>query len=345
VSAALAFDLPPRLEAAEPPEERGLARDDVRLMVARPDGELELTRFRALADHLRAGDIVVVNESATIPAALPARRADGRALQLHLSTPAPDAPGDHWVVELRDAGRRVRDGRCGERLALPGGAGAELAAPYLAPGRLWVATLRLPRPVLDYLGDHGAPIRYAHQPLPYPLAQHQTLFARVPGSAEMPSAGRPFTPRVLVGLAERGVALAPIVLHTGVSSPERRERPYPERFRVPPETAAEINAARAAGGRVIAVGTTVTRALETAARPDGTVAAAQGWTSLTVTPERGVHAIDGLITGWHEPAASHLLLLEAVAGHDLVERSYAAALDAGLLWHEFGDSHLLLRAA
>jgi S-adenosylmethionine:tRNA ribosyltransferase-isomerase len=346
VSAALAFELPRRLEAAEPPEQRGLARDDVRLMVARPGRPLAHARFHDLAAFLRPGDLVVVNESATIPAALAATRADGRAAELHLSTPAPDAAGDsRWVVELRAGGRRVRDGRCGERLALPGGGSARLVAPYLSAGRLWVAELELPVPLLDYLGAHGAPIRYAHQPRPRPLADHQTLFARVPGSAEMPSAGRPFTPRVLVALAARGVGVAPIVLHTGVSSQERGERPYPERFRVPPETAARVNAARAAGGRVIAVGTTVTRALETAAAPDGTVAPAAGWTNLTITPERGVHAVDGLVTGWHEPDASHLLLLEAVGGRALVERSYAAALRAGYRWHEFGDSHLLLRAA
>jgi S-adenosylmethionine:tRNA ribosyltransferase-isomerase len=106
-----------------------------------------------------------------------------------------------------------------------------------------------------------------------------------------------------------------------------------------------VNAARAAGGRVIAVGTTVTRALETVAAADGTVAPGAGWTSLTITPERGVRAVDGLITGWHEPDASHLLLLEAVAGRELVQRSYATAVASGYRWHEFGDSHLLLRGA
>jgi S-adenosylmethionine:tRNA ribosyltransferase-isomerase len=170
------------------------------------------------------------------------------------------------------------------------------------------------------------------------------VFSRVPGSAELPSAGRPFSPRVLARLGP-GVGVAPLVLHTGVSSQERGERPYPERFEVPTSTAARVNAARAAGGRVIAVGTTVTRALETAAAPDGTVSAASGWTSLMIAPERGVRAVDGLITGWHEPDASHLLLLEAVAGRELVERSYEAAVAAGYRWHEFGDSHLLLPLA
>ncbi len=343
MSAALAFALPPVLEAAEPPEARGLARDEVRLMVATAGEPPVHARFLDLPQFLRRGDLLVVNESATLPAALEAVRADGTALTLHLSTPDPARP-ERWIVELRRDGRRVRDARCGESLALAGGGRAELLAPYLSPGRLWIAALELPAPLLDFLDAHGAPIRYAHQPRPWPLADHQTIFSRVPGSAELPSAGRPFTPRVLARLGH-GIGVAPLVLHTGVSSLERGERPYPERFRVPATTAARVNAARAAGGRVIAVGTTVTRALETAAAADGTVRAASGWTSLTITPERGVRAVDGLITGWHEPDASHLLLLEAVAGRAAVERSYAAAVDAGYRWHEFGDSHLLLRRA
>jgi len=342
MSTALAFALPPALEAAEPPEARGLARDQVRLMVARDGAPLVHARFRELPRFLRPGDLLVVNESATLPAALKATRDGGAVVELNLSTPEPPR-GDEasrWIVELRRDGARFRGGRRGDRLALEGGGSAELVAPYLSAGRLWIARLDLPAPLLPYLEAHGAPIRYSHQPRDWPLGYHQTLFARVPGSAEMPSAGRPFTPRVIAGLD-----VAPLLLHTGVSSQERGERPYPERFAVPESTAARVNATRAAGGRVIAVGTTVTRALETVAAPDGTVTAGAGWTSLTITSERGVRAVDGLITGWHEPDASHLLLLEAVAGRALVERSYAAAVASGYRWHEFGDSHLLLRNA
>jgi S-adenosylmethionine:tRNA ribosyltransferase-isomerase len=358
VSAALAFSLPPALEAAEPPELRGLGRDGVRLMVARAGEPLAHGRFSELPEHLCAGDLLVVNESATLPGALDARREDGTEVELHLSTPEPGGADERprgdatraveaaerprWVVELRRAGARFRGARAGDRLSLPAGAVAQLVAPYLSAGRLWIAALDLPAPLLDYLAAHGRPIRYAHQPRPRPLADHQTIFASVPGSAEMPSAGRPFTPRLLHALAARGIGVAPILLHTGVSSQERGERPYPERFAVSAATAARVNATRLGGGRVIAVGTTATRALETAAAPDGTIAAASGWTSLTITPERGVRAVDGLITGWHEPDASHVLLLEAVAGRALVERSYAAAVALRYRWHEFGDSHLLL---
>jgi S-adenosylmethionine:tRNA ribosyltransferase-isomerase len=350
---ALNFDLPPVLEAAEPPP----VRDEVRLMVARPGRPLVHARFLDLPDHLRPGDLLVVNASATLPAALTATREDGTRVDLHLSTPEPpaavmgggdavatggeDARGLRWVVELRRGGGRVRDAAPGERLLMPGDATATLLAPYLSPGRLWVAALDLPAPLDAYLAIHGAPIRYAHETEARPLEDHQTMFATEPGSAEMPSAGRPFTPRALAALRARGIGVARIVLHTGVSSPERGERPYPERFRITCGAAERVNRARAHGGRVVAVGTTVVRALESAADAQGIVHPAAGWTSLTVTPERGVRAVDALLTGWHEPDASHLLMLEAIAGRALLERSYAAALAHGYRWHEFGDLHLL----
>ncbi len=311
----------------------------MRLLVAQRGRALVHDMFRGLPDHLRAGDLLVVNTSATIPAALSAGDVD-----VHLSTPLPgDGGTGRWVVELRRNGARYRGGSAGERLDLPGGGSAELLATYLSPGRLWIAALDLPAPLHDYLAAHGRPIAYSHLSGPRPLEDLQTIFADEPGSAEMPSAGRPFSQRVLDDLLARGVQVAPLVLHTGVSSLELGERPYPERYRVPALTATRVNAHRAAGGRVIAVGTTVVRALETVATPDGRVEAGEGWTGLTITPERGVRAVDGLITGWHEPDASHLLMLEAVAGRELVERSYDAALDAGYRWHEFGDTHLILR--
>jgi S-adenosylmethionine:tRNA ribosyltransferase-isomerase len=320
------------VEAAEPPP----VRDEVRLLVAQPDRPLVHARFLDLADHLAPGDLLVVNDSATLPAALPALRADGEAVDLHLSTPDPTNPS-RWVVEVRSDGRRAR--ARAETLTLPGGGRARLIAPYLSPNRLWVAQLDLPEPLLDYLDHHGAPIRYAHEPTPRPLEDHQTIFATEPGSAEMPSAGRPFTRRALEQLRERGISVQRITLHTGVSSQERGERPYPERYRVTAHTAERVNAAK----RVIAVGTTVVRALETVSDEQGRVHPGAGWTSLVVTPERGVRAVDGLLTGWHEPEATHLLMLEAFAGPALLERSYAAAVAGGYRWHEFGDLHLLLR--
>jgi S-adenosylmethionine:tRNA ribosyltransferase-isomerase len=337
---ALAFQLPHALEATAPPEARGLRRDEVRLLVARRDsGRIEHAQFRDLPRFLAPGDLIVVNTSATLPAALPAARGDGTELLLHVATQAPQMPGDRWwVVELREA----RDVEVGEHVDVGGGASFEIAAPYAGGTRLWLARFDGDEPLPTHLSRHGRPIRYAYVPDEWPLADYQTAFALQPGSAEMPSAGRPFTADLITRLVARGTLVAPLVLHTGVSSPERHEPPYPERYAVPPTTARLVNHVRRTGGRVIAVGTTVVRALETAADPDGTVTASDGWTSLVISPERGLRAIDGLITGWHEPQASHLQLLEAATGPALLRRCYDEALAGGYLWHEFGDSHLIL---
>jgi S-adenosylmethionine:tRNA ribosyltransferase-isomerase len=333
-----------RREAHEPPEARGLRRDEVRMLVAGAGG-LTHARARDLPEHLRAGDVLVVNTSATIPAALPARRADGTKLRLHLSTPAADGAPGSWVVELRAGDAPFRGGHAGETLGLPGGARATLLARHLTGRRLWLARIDTGGVALDdYLTDHGAPIRYAHTRGEHPLADYQTVFALHPGSAEMPSAGRPFTLELVTALVARGVIVAPLTLHTGVSSLEAGEPPYPERFDVPQTTARLVNAARAGGGRVIAVGTSVVRALETVALPFGHVEADAGWTRHVVTPRCGVRVVDGLLTGWHDPDASHLHLLEAVAGRALLEASYAAALEGRYRWHEFGDVHLVLSA-
>jgi S-adenosylmethionine:tRNA ribosyltransferase-isomerase len=347
LSAALAFELPPALEATEPPEARGLARDEVRMLVAdRSTGALSHARVRDLPEVLAPGDLVVVNTSATLPAALDGCRRGGQAVRVHAAMPAPGLAGDRrWLVELRtaDGAAPVRDGRAGERVVLDGtGAELELLAPYAGETRLWLVRLEGAESMQAVLGAHGRPIRYGHVRRPWPLEAYQTAFARDPGSAEMPSAGRPLTPELVTRLLAAGVQVAPVTLHTGVSSPERHEAPYPERYAVPEATARLVNATRYWAGRVIAVGTTVVRALETLADEDGTVAAGSGWTSLVVTPERGLRAVDGLLTGWHEPEASHLGLLEAVAGPELLRRSYEEALEHGYLWHEFGDSHLVL---
>jgi S-adenosylmethionine:tRNA ribosyltransferase-isomerase len=337
---AVTFELPPALEAIAPPEARGLARDEVRLMVAeRAGGRIEHARFGDLPSFLAPGDVVVVNRSATLPAALAARRVDGSALTLHVATAAPHLPaGEWWIVELRGATAT----RTGDRVEVAGGATFDLVAPYAGGTRLWLARFEGDVALLAHLARHGRPIRYGYVAEDWPLEDYQTVYATEPGSAEMPSAGRPFTAELITRLVAGGVLVAPLTLHTGVSSPERHEPPYPERYEVPGATAQLVNAARGWGGRVIAVGTTVVRALESAAAPDGTVSASAGWTGLVVTPERGLWATDGLITGWHEPQASHLQLLEAAAGEELLLRCYEAALETGYLWHEFGDSHLIL---
>lgn len=200
---------------------------------------------------------------------------------------------------------------------------------------------------VPYLGHHGVPIRYAYVGRDWPLSAYQTVFAThrgtEGGSAEMPSAGRPFTPALVTRLVARGVQIAPLTLHTGVASPEKDEPPYAERYEVPATTARLVNHMRREGGRVIAVGTTVIRALETAASEDGLVHPSSGWTSHVVTPEGGVRAVDGLLTGLHEPRSSHLLMLTAIAGPELLDRVYEEALAREYRWHEFGDVNLVLR--
>jgi S-adenosylmethionine:tRNA ribosyltransferase-isomerase len=328
-----------RLEAHEPPEVRGEGRDDVALLVSNRRGELVHTRFRELPRFLGAGDLLVVNTSATLPAALGAGL-DGEALQVRLSTAQ---PGGLWIVEVRTADGRQRPlPPDHSRLELTGGGHVELLARFAGSGRLAIACLRVDGPVDEYLVRNGLPIRYGYVHEPWPIEAYQTVFATEPGSAEMPSAGRPFTAELVTQLVSSGVLVAPIVLHTGLSSPERGEPPYPERFRVPATTAALVNAVHGWGGRVIAVGTTVVRALETATGEDGIVREAQGWTGLVITPERGVRAVDGLLTGLHEAESSHLQMLEAIAGAETLDRSYRAAVDRGYLWHEFGDVHLIL---
>jgi S-adenosylmethionine:tRNA ribosyltransferase-isomerase len=344
LSTDIAFHVPTALEASEPAEARGLARDEVRLMVTyRSDQRIVHTRFRCISAFLRAGDVLVLNTSGTRNAALPANRADGQRLMLHLSS---EMPSGQWLVELRrlteHATEPFFDAIAGESLSLPHGATVVLRKPHDARRRLWLAELRLPLALDAYLSRYGRPIRYRYVKDDWPTSTYQNVYATELGSAEMPSAGRAFTPELVAQLVARGVYMAPLHLHTGVASQEAGEAPYEERYHVPATTARLINMARAAGGRVIAVGTTVVRALETVADASGWVSSGEGWTDLVVGPQRGVRALDGLLTGLHEAEASHLAILQALAGTAHVQLAYAEALRERYLWHEFGDLHLLL---
>ena len=330
------FTLPGEREAHDPPEARGLPRDGVRLLVSRGrTGQVSHHAFGELPGLLLPGDLLVVNDTGTLPAQVRA----ARGLAVHFSTPLPDGA---WLVELRaikdTISRPNGPGFPAQVIDLPGGAALTLEGKVT--GRLWRA--RLSVAVVPYLLRYGIPIRYSYVSRDWPISAYQTVFSRKPGSAEMPSAGRPFTPAVVTDLVARGVLIAPLTLHAGVSSLEADEDPYPEPYDVPPATARLVNHVRAYGGRVIAAGTTVVRALETAAGADGSVAPSAGWTSHVVTPETGVRAVDGLLTGLHEPRSSHLRMLAAFAGPELLGRCYEMAITAGYLWHEFGDVHLLL---
>lgn len=334
----LAFDLPHRLEAAEPPARR----DSVRLLIARPD-RLQQSHFADLGSFLEPGDLVVVNTSGTLSAAVEGRRMGARRVTVHFATSLDD--GD-WVVEVRppDHATGPVDDLCGEeRIDLPHGVVLTVIAPHPhGQRRLWRARVHVEGGVVAYLDRVGHPIRYAYVHGGHPAAAYQTVFAREPGSAEMPSAARPFTAELVTDLVCRGIGVAPILLHTGVSSQEAGEPPQPERFRVLESTARQVNMTRAWGGRVVAVGTTVARALESAADRDGVARAARGWTDLVLGNDHPAQVVGGLVTGWHAPGASHLNLLEAVAGAPLVEAAYTEAMREQFLWHEFGDSCLLL---
>ncbi|MDQ6687086.1 MAG: S-adenosylmethionine:tRNA ribosyltransferase-isomerase [Actinomycetota bacterium] len=342
------FAAPRETIAAAPAEARGLARDAVRMLVARPGGVTH-RRFRDLSAELASGDLVVVNNSATVAAETDAVRESGEPVVVHVASRLPDRT---WVVEVRtapDADRSILDARPGERL-MAGAVSLVLAAPYPATGsspsgagnRLWRAWAT--GDLRGWLDRHGRPIAYGYLDRHYPLSSYQTVFGTRPGSVEMPSAARPFTDGVVRRLASTGVGVAPVTLHTGLSSQEAGEAPQAEWFAVPPTTARLVNTVRARGGRVVAVGTTVTRALESAVLPDATVTARQGWTDRVISPADPARIVSGLVTGWHDPHASHLLLVESVAGAELTQRAYDAAVREGYLWHEFGDSALLLPA-
>jgi S-adenosylmethionine:tRNA ribosyltransferase-isomerase len=334
------FDRPKALAAHSPPESRGIPRDGVRLLVSTDAGSLHRT-FLDLPAALRTGDLLVVNESATVAASLPARGAFGDFLLNVCTRYGPRT----WLAEPRwgvgapgpvplSAGVPVESG----------GVRFQPIGPYPEVDRLWF--FHTDGDVERAMAEFGQPIRYGYVPEAYALDSYQTVFSRVPGSAEMPSAGRPFSPRALAALGKRGVGIARVVLHTGVSSlesePDRSDLPpvYPEPFDVPTATAERINATRRAGHRVIAVGTTVIRALETAWN-GCRVLPLRGFTRLTIGPGRPVRAVDGLITGFHDPRTSHLALLFGFAGEDRVRAAYADAIRHRYLWHEFGDSHLL----
>ncbi|HSK79800.1 MAG TPA: S-adenosylmethionine:tRNA ribosyltransferase-isomerase [Thermoanaerobaculia bacterium] len=343
--AELEFERPRALQADGPPERRGLARDEVRLLVTTERGH-EHARFRDLPRFLAPGTLLVVNTSATLPASLPARHAALGPLLANVST---DYGGGLVLVEPRKSAAEPGPLplEVGDLLEI-GGLPARLVAPHPGLPRLWF--IRVQGDLRRAMEREGTPIRYGYLEPPYPpLADYQTFFSQAPGSAEMPSAARPFTARVVDALRAKGIALAGITLHSGVSSHEleadevEEQALYAEPFAVPKRTAEAVAAAKQEGRPVIAVGTTVVRALESAW--DGErVRPAAGFTRLLIHPGRPVKSVDGLVTGLHDPLASHLALLYALAPKELVRAGYEEAVREGYLWHEFGDSHLLAPA-
>jgi S-adenosylmethionine:tRNA ribosyltransferase-isomerase len=343
------FTLPNDLTAAEPPEQRGLTRDGVRLLIAGPDGVAHST-FSKLDEFLEPGDLLVVNTSQTLAAEVDGMQTGDWPTVVHVATELDD---HSWVIELRtapDGASPILHAKPGEVIRLADAVRIRLLEPYPAANapptghgsRLWRVQVISSQPFPDYLRTHARPISYGYLRERWPLTDYQTIFSIHPGSAEMPSAARPFSYELIARVIAKGISLAPITLHTGVSSQEAGEPPQPERFTVTDATARAVNSARDAGNRIIAVGTTVTRALESAVDFDGRVRPTSGWTDLVLGPRRPVQVVDGLITGLHNPDASHLLLVESVVGPAIAQRAYDAAVAERYLWHEFGDSCLLL---
>lgn len=343
--ADFSFELPDSLSAGEPPEKRGLARDGVRLLAAdRRTGAIRHGRFRDLADFLRPGDCLVLNASRTLPASLPARMG-GAPVEVRL---ARRSEADLWAALILDAFENPRPGDETGTLSFPGGLTAEVSGRDPANPRLRRIRFSENGPgLMQRLSRMGKPVRYWYASEAWDLDWYQTVFAREPGSMEMPSAGRAFSWRMLLDLRKRGIATAFLILHAGLSSfmDQEFDAGHPmsvEPYRIGADAAAAVNRARESGGRIIAVGTTVVRALESAAGSDGRVHAREAATALRITRDHRLKVADGLITGFHEPEASHLDLLSAFLPVERLEAVYAEALGNRYLWHEFGDINLIL---
>jgi S-adenosylmethionine:tRNA ribosyltransferase-isomerase len=332
---------PRELRASLPAELRGLRRDGARLcVVERDSGRITHTTVAHLGEHLRPRDLLVVNSSRTLPAALRVSRDNGEQVQLRpgalrereWDALAVDTAAPHQNVALRR----------GEVLHGPGGLRIEVLAQRSDAPLLWRMTLDGGDPIDTLLRD-GEPIRYSYVPEPVALEHYQTVYAGTPGSVETPSAGRHLTWELLGELRDAGVSITDIVLHCGLSSfqdddVDQTKPLIEEHFEVRPESAAMVNRA----SRVIAVGTSVIRTLETGADDAGDVQPMQGWTQLVITPRTRLRVVDALLTGLHEPPATHLDMLGALLDQRLLEEAYAEVRERRYLWHEFGDAMLIL---
>jgi S-adenosylmethionine:tRNA ribosyltransferase-isomerase len=349
MAAPFTFNLPPELSAKEPPERRGIARDGVRLLVLdRATHQTTHTRFDQLGEFLRAGDLLVFNSSRTLPAVLEGCGApEGPCIELRLAEHLPD---DTWLALLMC--QRGDPFGCGLRAGMQIAFGEGLVGSVLEQDRriprLWrVRFSRAGTELMNALYRLGRPVRYEYVAAPWDLDYYQTVYAREPGSAEMPSAGRAFTWQLLFDLRRRGVQVAYIVLHTGLSSymDDDLDAQHPaseEEFFIGALAAEKINEARAHGRRIIAVGTTVVRALESVADDDGLIRPGHGYTRLRITANHTLATVNGLLTGLHEPEASHLDLLTAFLSADEIRTAYEDAVQRGYLWHEFGDLNLIV---
>jgi S-adenosylmethionine:tRNA ribosyltransferase-isomerase len=335
--AELSYDLPADLIAQEPAPERAAAR---LLVLDRPSGTLSHGAIVDLPALLRGGDLLVLNDTRVVPARVRGRRATGGRLEVLFVRPL--AAPDTWEVLVRGAVR------AGERVHLPDAAG-EWVAP-LGDGR-WALAVEAPAPVLAWLeraGEVPLPpyITRPGGPTAADRKRYQTVYARVPGAVAAPTAGLHLTPEILAALDARGVEVAVLTLHVGpgtflpIRTDDLDAHVMPgERYVIPAATAARVAAARAAGRRVLAVGTTTVRALESAAAPDG--AGSEGEATLFIRPGYRFRVVDGLLTNFHLPRSTLLALVAAFAGWDHIRAAYDEAVRRRYRFYSFGDAMLI----
>jgi S-adenosylmethionine:tRNA ribosyltransferase-isomerase len=348
---AFTFVVPPELSAKEPPERRGIRRDQVRLLVIdRAAARIEHTRFDKIGDYLRAGDLLVFNSSRTLPASLrgcECSASHGPCMEVRLAERLPD--GSWLALLLCEQGDPFSCGlRAGMQIEFAEGLAATVLERYANIPRLWKLRFSISgTELVDLIYRLGKPIRYEYVSAPWDLDYYQTVYATEPGSAEMPSAGRAFTWNLLLDLKRRGIGIAYLLLHAGLSSymDDELDRQHPaseEEYFVSRITGEKINRTKEEGGRIIAVGTTVVRALESAANENGSVTEVHGYTRLKIDHQHRLRSVDGLLTGLHEPEASHLDLLSAFLPAEQIHVAYREAVARRYLWHEFGDLNLIL---
>ncbi|KPL58195.1 S-adenosylmethionine:tRNA ribosyltransferase-isomerase [Rossellomorea vietnamensis] len=332
------FHIPSSLNATTPIELQGFERDDVRLMVLdRENGQCEHTVFKNLPDFLNEGDVLVFNNSRTLPASLKGKQGN-RNVFLRLSRKRGDNTWDALILgDFHQAG---------EPINFPGGVSGHIKGQGSESPLLQVEFNKGGSELMDFIFKYGEPIRYEYTKEPWPLDYYQNVYGSVPGSVEMASAGRAFTWRLLQALKEKGVGIVFIQLHAGLSyyGNDRWPMPehHPEDYQVSSEAVKEIRHAKDRGKRVIAVGTTVVRTLETVMTQYGGLQPAEGVTNLYISRDTPLQIVDGLITGLHEPEASHLDLLKAFMSEDKLRHAYQTALEKNYKWHEFGDMNVIL---
>jgi S-adenosylmethionine:tRNA ribosyltransferase-isomerase len=339
------FDFPNVLNAIAPPERRGIRRDFVKLMVLnKHTGATEHSSFNRLMQFLEKGDLLVLNSSRTIPAILKACwKRQNKLISPQIEVRLAHRHNEQeWEALLLGTGIQL-----GDILQFSPILSAEVTGSSATNPFHWLHFNLKGTPLMEQIYSIGQPVRYEYIEIPWALDYYQTVFASNPGSVEMPSAGRAFSWELLFELQRQGIQIAYIQLHTGLSylmDDKWHQEPFHnnEQYNVPQETADLVRKTKAAGGRIIAVGTTVVRSLETSIDPLGESAAQSGWTNLYIHDRYPPKVVDGLITGFHEPQTSHLQLLTAFVPQDLLMKSYREAIDQGYYWHEFGDMNLII---